>query len=80
MTDTMTKQPLRVLTYGTAGPFLQLPLAQVDEVRAVLDKHGIWYWVNETAIALDGKNFTTIMDFGRNGDAAKIQAILDAAG
>lgn len=79
MTDTMTKKPLRVYTDGTAGPYLMVSLAQLDEVRALLDGHNIGYWVDETAVALDGRNYITVVNLGLRGDAKKVQAILDAA-
>ena len=80
MIDEMTKETLRVSTAGIAGPYLMVTLAQLDEVLAALDRHKVRYWVDADAISLDNEPFTTVINFGRSGDAARIQAILDEAG
>jgi hypothetical protein len=49
-------------------------------VRAVLDRHKVYYWVDGDAISLDNGPYTTVINFGKGGDAARIQAILDEAG
>jgi hypothetical protein len=80
MTDTTTQRQLRVSTDGTAGPYLMLPLAQVDEVKTLLDQHRIRYWVEENAISINDGPYICVINFGREGNAAAVQAILDAAG
>lgn len=78
MTDTMTKKNIRVLTDGTAGPYIMVPVSQLERLRRLLDSHGIHYWVEEHAISINGAPETTIVNLGREGDAAAVQAILDA--
>ncbi|MBI1918125.1 MAG: hypothetical protein HYS12_25825 [Planctomycetes bacterium] len=78
MTDATTKNPLRVSTIGTAGPFIRLAFTQLDEVRQLLDRHGIRYWVRENAISLDGGPEMIVVKLGREGNAAAVQAILDS--
>ncbi len=80
MIDEMTQDSLRVSTDGIAGPHLMLPVAQFDAVLAVLDCHKVRYGVDADAISLDNKPAITVINFGRSGDAARIQAILDEAG
>ena len=80
MIDEMTQDGLRVSTDGIAGPYLMVPVAQLDAVRAVLDRHKVRYWVDADAISLDNEPAITVINFGRAGDAARIQAILDEAG
>jgi hypothetical protein len=80
MLDQRTKNPLRVKSDTIAGPFLSLPLAQLAAVREVLDRHAISYWADSEAISLDGKPPVIVINFGRKGDAARIQAALDEAG
>jgi hypothetical protein len=77
MTDAMTRKPLRVSTDGTAGPYLMLPVSQLDEVRQLLDDRGIRYWVEEDAISLDGGPETTVINLDHAADVEAIQAILD---
>lgn len=80
MNDKFTRQPLQVLSDEVAGPFLSVPLAQLPEVRARLDRDSIRYWVDSFAISLDGDPPVTVVSFGRKGDSARIQALLDEAG
>ena len=80
MIDEMTKETLRVSTAGIAGPCLMVTVAQLDAVLAALDRHKVRYWVDADAISLDNEPFTTVINFGRSGDAARIQAILYEAG
>ena len=80
MIDEMTKDTLRVSTDGTAGPYLMVPVTQLDAVLAVLDRHQVRYWVDADAISLDNEPAITVINFDRFGEAARIQAILDEAG
>jgi hypothetical protein len=80
MIDEMTRDSLRVSTGGIGGLYLMVPVAQLDAVRAMLDRHAVSYWVDADAISLDNEPATTVINFGRSGDAARIQAILDEAG
>ena len=80
MIDEMTKDTLRVSTDGIAGPYLMVPVTQLDAVLAVLDRHKVRYWVDADAISLDNEPAITVVNFGRSGKADRIQAILDEAG
>ena len=79
MTDATTQQRLRVSTDGTAGPYIMLPLSQVEKVQRLLDDHGIRYWVEENSISLDGGPYISTINLGRDGDARAVQSILDDA-
>jgi hypothetical protein len=70
---------LRVSTDGVAGPYLMVPVTQLDAVLAVLDRNHVRYWVDADAISLDNEPAITVINFGRSGDAARIQTILDEA-
>jgi hypothetical protein len=80
MIDEMTKRPLQISTDGVAGPYLMVPVNQLESVRKVLDSRKIRYWVDADAISLDGEPAITVVNFGRAGDADQIQATLDKAG
>ena len=41
MIDEMTKDGLRVSTDGIAGPFLMVPVTQLDAVLAVINRHKV---------------------------------------
>jgi hypothetical protein len=78
MTDTVNKKPLRVSTESSGGPCIRLPLSQVDDVRRLLEGHGItYYWVDEDSLSWDGGPFMTYINFGHNGDAVLVQSVLD---
>jgi hypothetical protein len=79
MIDTVTNKPLRVSTDGTAGPYIMVPLDQLDNVRRLLDARRIPYSVDEDAISLNGEPYVTVVDLGRAADAAAVQTILDDA-
>jgi hypothetical protein len=80
MKDAMTKQPLYVSTDGTAGPYIMVPVTQLDELRRFLDQHGVRYSVDEDAISLNGEPEVGIVNLGRAGDAKTVQRILDSVG
>ncbi len=77
MIDTSTKSTLRVSTEGTAGPFILLPVSQVEEVTQLLKSHGIRHWVQESNFSLNGGPFTTIIELGHGGEPKTVQALLD---
>jgi hypothetical protein len=79
MLDVHTKKPLRVSAHEIAGPSLRIPEDQVEEVRQRLDREAIDYWVSSHAISIDNGPEITYIYFGPQGDAARIQTILDEA-
>jgi hypothetical protein len=80
MIDEMTRDRFHVSTDRVAGPYLMVPLAQLDRVRDLLDRRAVRYWVDANAISLDGKPAVVVVNFGRAGDPARIQSLLDEAG
>jgi hypothetical protein len=80
MIDGTAKDTLRVSAAGIAGPYLMVPLTQLDAVVAALDRHKVWYWVDADAISLDNEPLIAVINFGKSGEAARIQAILDEDG
>jgi hypothetical protein len=78
MTDATTQQPLRVSTDGTAGPYILVPLSQLNEVKRLLDDQRIRYWVEENAISLDGAPYIAVINLGREGAVDAVQTILDS--
>ncbi|HEV3004341.1 MAG TPA: hypothetical protein VGX78_07755 [Pirellulales bacterium] len=77
MIDATTDQPLRVSKDGNAGPYIMVPVLQLDNVKGVLDANEVSYWVDEEAISLDGKPEITIINLGAEIDAAAVQRLLD---
>ena len=80
MIDMVTKKPLRVLTAGKdAPPYIHLAFEQLDELRRVLDAHGVSYRVRENIISINGGPEMTVVYLTRGTDAGSIQALLDNA-
>jgi hypothetical protein len=80
MIDERTRDYLRAASDGVAGPYLMVPLTELARVRERLDRDAVRYWVDSHAIALDGNPAVVVINFGRAGDASRIQALLDEAG
>jgi hypothetical protein len=80
MTDSTTQQRLLVSTDGTAGPYIMVPVSQLDEVKAILGRNRVYLWVDEHAISLNGTPEIAIINLGREADAAAVQNILDSVG
>jgi hypothetical protein len=78
MKDVTTRQPLYVSTDGTAGPYLMVPVSQLDAVRHLLNQHRIPHTVDDDAISLNGAPEIAVIDLGRDGDANRVQQILDS--
>ena len=78
MTDSTTHQPLHVSTDGTAGPYITVPVSQLDEVKRLLDAKRIRFWVEENAISWEGAPYVAVINLGREGDPDAVQAILDS--
>jgi hypothetical protein len=79
MTDATTQKPLHVLRDEIAGPYLLLSLDQLDDVKRLLDRNGVIYEVESNAISLNNGPFIIAINFGRKGDAERVQTILDGA-
>lgn len=78
MNDAVTQKPFRVSTEGTAGPYIMVPVSQLEEVRRLLDSRRIGYWVEENAISLNGAPEIAVINLGREGDATTVQTLLDS--
>ena len=78
MIDTTTQKPLFVSTGRNAGPYIMMPVKQLDPVRTLLDANHIPYWVDEHAISLDGKPEITFVNFHRETHPDRVQQLLDS--
>lgn len=78
MTDATTQKRLSVSTDGTAGPYIMVPVSQLDDVKAILTRHRVRYWVEENAISLNGAPEIAAINLGRGANATAVQDILDS--
>jgi hypothetical protein len=79
MIDVATQKPVKVKMAIVSGPYLDISMAQLDKVRAVLDAAGIKYWVSDSAISVNGAPAMTYVWINREADPDFIQARLDEA-
>ncbi len=77
--DATTQKPLVVSGADTPWPYIRLPLDQVPELRALLDRHGVRHTVDENSISMNGGPYMAEVWLPRGSDAKPVQAILDAA-
>ncbi len=78
MLDVTTNKPLHVWGDGSAWPWIVLPVSQLDQVRQLLDSHGIRYEVNDEVISMNDGPETAHIALGRGTDGKAVQAILDS--
>ena len=55
-----------------------VPVSQLEEVKALLSRNRITYWVDENAISLNGKPEITVINLGRGANAGAVQNVLDS--
>ena len=80
MRDKHTGMRLVVSKDGRSGPYLIVPVVQVNDVGRVLGQSGIRFWVDETAISLDGKPAMSVVNFGKSVSPDTVQSVLDRVG
>jgi hypothetical protein len=79
MTDSMTNERMIVNNDGTGGPYIMVPVEQLETVEALLRDNNVSYWVDTDAISLDGRPAVTVVNLGRGANEIRIQKILDTA-
>ena len=80
MIDTTSREPLRVQTDPVAGPYFMVPESQIADVRRLLDRHGVRYWVDNDVFSVDNGPYIAVVNLGFYGDAEQVQRILDEEG
>ena len=78
MIDSTTQQRMSVSKESTEGPYIMVPLDQLEAVKSVLREHDVYFWVDTFAISLEGRPEVTVVNLGRNANAEQIQQMLDA--
>ena len=82
MIDTLTKEPLQVKTSGSSPEkmvaYLRFPASQVEDIKAVLDRHKVPYWVAESYFSFNGGPFMAKIYFRSWVDPKDAQAALDS--
>jgi hypothetical protein len=78
MIDSITRKPLTINSYQGKGGILDLPLEQLDKVRALLDANIIFYWVDDEVLSINGGPETAWITISQKHDAAMVQRLLDS--
>ena len=78
MTDATTRQRLQVSIDGSAGPYIMVPVSQLDEIKRLLDSKHVHYWVDENAISLNGTPEVAVIKLGRDADSGAVQNLFDS--
>ena len=78
MIDTITRKPVRVLTYGDDGSDIVVPLDLLGKVERLLDTNGVLYDVDEEVLSIDGGPETAFITLGNKSDPVKVQQLLDS--
>src|SRR5437773_12051343 len=78
MKDITSGEPLRVSGTRTGGALLDVPQEQLDEVRQLLDRHSVNYWVDEELLSFNNGPFMGLIIFPRGTDPKAVQVILDS--
>lgn len=75
MLDSETRD--RVVVSGDEYPYIMLPADQVDRITARLRQGGIYHWVNDYTISMNGRPPATVINFRRGTDPKYVQRLLD---
>jgi len=62
---------------GTSGPYVIVPVGQLDQVRKILQDNDIPHWADHNAISIDGRSAVIAVNLGRGIDPRRTQALLD---
>jgi len=78
MKNAANAQPLSVLNRGQAVEYIRVLFSQLDDLRRLLDEHGVRYSVDEYVSSWNGAPETTLVYLARGVDGARVQEILDS--
>jgi hypothetical protein len=78
MKDVTTREGISVSSDGSAGPYIMVPVSQLEAVRQLLGQYHVPFTVDDDAISLNGEPEVAVVNLGRGGDAKKVQQILDS--
>lgn len=77
MIDSITRTPIEVSTDGNAGPYIMVPVNQLDQVVTLLNDGHLGYWVDSDAISIEGEPEIAVVNLERGIDVSGLQQALD---
>jgi hypothetical protein len=78
MIDATTREPLSVSQDGNAGPYIMVPVTQLNKVTTILETNKVPFWVDEEAISLDGRPEIAVINLGHRSSPGMVQRLLDS--
>ena len=78
MKDVVIGKPLEVAYVENSRPHIMLPVLQLEEVKALLEKHNLDYYVDDFSIAISGKPAYIVVSLDWDADPVHAQHILDS--
>jgi len=77
MTDSFTREPIRVSDDGDTGPYILVRLDQLDLLKRLLDGAGIRFTVDEDAVSFNDQPYIAVVNLGNHVDVLAVQNLLD---
>lgn len=78
MIDVTTQEPIVVHDEGTGGPYIMVPLDQLEAIEGILRANNVSHWTDSDAISLDGEPAIVVVNLGRDANAHLVHRLLDA--
>jgi hypothetical protein len=79
MLDSFTKKRIRIVDDEWDQPFVIVRVDQLDAVKAILDRAGCRYDVDDEEISVNGHPFGTFVFFDPGTDVPAVQKLLDGS-
>jgi hypothetical protein len=70
---------VRVSGNGDSGGYIVVPMAQLDDVKRILQRHKVRFWVDQYAISINGQPYTTVINLHRTASATHVRKLLKLA-
>ena len=77
MTDSFTRRRICVSNDGEGGPYIMLPVEQLEQIESLLRSMQVPFWVDSNAISVNGRPEFTVINLRRGADVHTVQHLLD---
>ena len=79
MINTSNQKPIRVLTAGTCGSYIMVPMDQLETVCELLRANDVPHWVGHYSISVNDRPAVVDVNLRLKVDPVRVQELLDAA-
>ena len=77
MIDTVHRKPIKVETNWGVESYIDVPLEQLNGVKALLDANQVSYWVDEEVLSIDDGPEIALVMLDEHTDVEMVQRLLD---